>query len=151
MKAEAGGQMKAEAGGGHVKAEVGGQIKDSVVVLGASGEVGRGIVAELLAAGYAVVAVARNKERLAALARYATVHRRLTVLPGSVATDAAGAALAQGLRDLPGRPAAVVASVCGPSGSGRLLERPESFLQRRLEEDVVSHFHCRKASAADRG
>jgi NAD(P)-dependent dehydrogenase (short-subunit alcohol dehydrogenase family) len=114
------------------------------VVLGASGGVGRGIVAELLAAGHAVVAVGRSKERLATLMRHAAAHRGLTLLCGSVATDAAGAALAQGLRELPARPVAVVASVCGPSNSGRLLARPGSFLQRSLEGDVVSHFIAAK-------
>ena len=113
-------------------------------MLGASGGVGRGIVAELLAAGHAVVAVGRSKERLVALGRHAAAHRRLTLLPGSVASDADGAALAQDLRELPGRRVAVVASVGGHSDSGRLLARPQSFLQRTLEEDVVSHFIAAK-------
>ena len=42
------------------------------------------------------------------------------------------------------RPIAVVASLSGSGQSGRLLEKPASFMQRTLDEDVVTHFVAAK-------
>ncbi|MGH8718484.1 MAG: SDR family NAD(P)-dependent oxidoreductase, partial [Burkholderiales bacterium] len=44
-------------------------MNGNVVVLGASGGIGRAIVSELIAVGHHVIAVARNHEGLDALAR----------------------------------------------------------------------------------
>lgn len=119
-------------------------MKENVIVLGASGGIGRVIVSELVAAGHHVVAVARNRERLEALAARVAAPQRLTLLPGSVSTDADGAALVRALRGLRRRFTAAVASLRGPRESGRLLDRPAPFLTRALEEDVVTQFIAAK-------
>ncbi|MGH8728937.1 MAG: SDR family NAD(P)-dependent oxidoreductase [Burkholderiales bacterium] len=119
-------------------------MSGSVVVLGASGGIGRAIVSELIAAGHQVVAVARNREGLDALAERLAASRQLTLLQGSVATDDDAVRLVQQLRELRRRLAAVIASVGGPIGGGRLIDRPASFLSRTFDENVVANFIAAK-------
>lgn len=113
-------------------------MKAPLVVLGATGGVGRGVVQAAIDSGRPVVAVARSSSELKALkAGYPDAD--LTVLTGSVANDAAGAKLARALRKL-GRPlAGVVAAVCGSAERGRLLDNPAQFLRRKLDEDLLPH------------
>ncbi len=113
-------------------------MKAPLVVLGATGGVGRGVVQAAIDSGRPVVAVARSASELKALkAGYPDAD--LTVLAGSVANDAAGAKLARALRKL-GRPlAGVVAAVCGSAERGRLLDNPAQFLRRKLDEDLLPH------------
>lgn len=110
----------------------------ALVILGATGGVGRGVVRAALDRGHAVVAVARQVESLDALA-LENAGANLVTLPGSVASDAEGAALAARLRDLRRPFAGIVASVCGSASSGRVLDQPSSFLRRKLDEDLLPH------------
>jgi short-subunit dehydrogenase len=119
-------------------------LNGSIVVLGASGGIGRVIVNRLISAGHHVVAVARNREGLDELARRAVAPEQLILLPASVADDAGAALLAQDLRAMRRPLAAMVCCVGGPIESGRLIERSASFLLRTLEENVVSHFVAAK-------
>lgn len=114
-------------------------MKPEILVLGATGTVGGGIVAALLEAGHAVVAVGRSGERLAALKRRCASFRGVELLPGSVASDTDGAALAAALRQRRRPLGAVVASLAGPMERGRLLSQPAEFLRRRLDEDLIPH------------
>lgn len=109
-----------------------------LVVLGASGGIGRGVVQAALDRGRPVIAVARDAEALAALRPLAS-KALLTLLPGSVADDHAGAQLAERLRRLDRPLAGVVACVCGHSQAGRLLNQPADQLRRRLDEDLLPH------------
>ncbi|QWP77781.1 SDR family oxidoreductase [Lysobacter sp. K5869] len=113
-------------------------MKAPLVVLGATGGVGRGVVQAAIDSGRPVIAVARRSSELKALkAGYPDAD--LTVVTGSVANDAAGAKLARALRKL-GRPlAGVVAAVCGGAERGRLLDNPAEFLRRKLDEDLLPH------------
>ncbi len=110
-----------------------------LVVIGATGGVGRGIVAEALAGGYRVVAVARDAAKLDALAE--THHRipALTVLPASIADDASAEALAQTLRRRGSRLDGVVVAIHEPLARARLVERPASFLAEMLASQAVAH------------
>ncbi|MEI2432269.1 SDR family NAD(P)-dependent oxidoreductase [Lysobacter yananisis] len=113
-------------------------MKAPLVVLGATGGVGRGVVQAAIDAGRPVIAVARRSSELKAL-KAGYPQADLTVLAGSVANDAAGAKLARALRKL-GRPfAGVVAAVCGSAERGRLLDSPAQFLRRKLDEDLLPH------------
>lgn len=115
-------------------------MNGNVVVLGASGGIGRAIVSELIAAGCQVVAVARSREGLDMLARRVAAPQQLTLLQGSVATDADAVRLVQQLRELRGQVATVIASVGGPVEGGRLIDRPASFLSRTFDDNVVANF-----------
>ena len=119
-------------------------IMKPVVVLGATGVVGRGIVQAAVAQGRPVVAVARDADGLARL-RASHPDADLSVLAGSVADDAASAALAAELRAL-GRPfAGVVAAIAGMPARGRLLDQPASLLCERVCSDVVPHLAAARA------
>jgi len=115
-------------------------LRDAVVLLGAAGGVGRGIAAELLAAGHAVIAVGRNQDHLKALGS----SRNLVTLKGSLASDADAAKLLGDLNALRRRPIAVVAALCGERTSARLLEKPASFLVKSFEDNVAPHFIAAK-------
>lgn len=110
-----------------------------VVVIGASGGVGAGITEALLAAGYPVVAVARQRERLLALAQRLGQPAALQTLPASVASDSAAAQLAAELRARHPRYAGAVVAVNAPRERGRLLDRDEVFLENMLHANVVAH------------
>src|SRR6185436_15175338 len=99
-------------------------MTNTVVVLGATGEIGREITAQLIDKGWRVAAVARNVERLQALAARLNAHDRLSIVPGSVDTEFNAEQLARTIRDQGHRITAVVSSLRGPFEGGRLLSRP---------------------------
>lgn len=119
-------------------------IMKPVVVLGATGVVGRGIVQAALARRRPVVAVARDADGLAGLrARHPGAD--LTLVAGSVADDAASAALAVELRNLRRPLAGVVAAIAGVPSRGRLLDQPASTFCERMCGDVVPHLAAARA------
>ena len=110
----------------------------AVVVLGATGGVGRGVVEAALATGRPVIAVARDKAGLQCL-RGKFPDADLSIVPGSVSSDGDGERLAHALRKL-GRPIdGVVAAVCGGGARGRLLDHPAAFLRQTLDDDLLPH------------
>jgi len=119
-------------------------MTNTVVVLGATGEIGREITAQLIAKGWRVAAVARNVERLQALAARLNAHDRLSIVPGSVDTEFNAEQLARTIRDQGHRITAVVSSLRGPFEGGRLLSRPAPDFVRSLEADVVAPFIAAK-------
>ncbi|HET6545156.1 MAG TPA: SDR family oxidoreductase [Rhodanobacteraceae bacterium] len=116
-----------------------GTNKNPVLVLGATGNIGRGTVQALLEAGYPVLAIARDRARLADLQQHFASRAGLDVLAGSVTDDAAGAALADAIRQRKVFPAAIVACLGGAPDRGRLLERPAQFLRAKLDQDLLPH------------
>ncbi|RPE80178.1 SDR family oxidoreductase [Vulcaniibacterium tengchongense] len=115
-----------------------GTISPPLVVLGATGGIGRGVVQAALEQGRPVVAVAADRAELQAL-RDRHPGAELHTVVGAVTGDADGARLARALRRL-GRPfAGVVAAICGDPERGRLLDRPAAFLRRKLDEELLPH------------
>lgn len=120
-------------------------MKGPVVVIDAANGVGRGIVQAALAAGRSVIAVsqdARELARLRALAAaesHAPDHEAATLytVAGSIADEAACAALATALRDLDRPIAGIVIANCGDPTRGRVLDQPAQVLQRRLEGELL--------------
>jgi NAD(P)-dependent dehydrogenase (short-subunit alcohol dehydrogenase family) len=109
-----------------------------LVVLGATGCLGREVVAEALRGGHDVVAVARDAVTLDALV---AAHPGAALLPlaASLSSDAGGDALGERL-DALGRPiAGVIAAIRGTPMRGRLLDQPGDFLRRRIDEDLLPH------------
>ncbi|MBB1061589.1 SDR family NAD(P)-dependent oxidoreductase [Marilutibacter spongiae] len=109
-----------------------------VLVLGADGGIGRGVVQAVLARRRGVIAVARQADALAELQARAP-RGLLTVVAGAVADDREGAALAERLRALDRPLGGMVACLCGHAGPGRLLDQPAEALRRRLDEDLLPH------------
>lgn len=121
-----------------------GTIARAVVVLGATGTVGRGVVGAALGAGRPVLAVARDRVALASLAE-AHPGADLALVVGSVADDA-GSALVAGALAAAGRPlAGVVDAIAGPPVRGRLLDQPASTLCGCVAADVVAHLAAARA------
>ena len=115
-------------------------LTPGALVLGAGGNVGFGVVGALLEAGSPVLAVGREGPRMSALAEHFDDEPGLDLLHAPCIHDDRDAArLAEQVRER-GRPLrAVFASMGTPPQSGRLLDRPASFLLERLEADLIPH------------
>lgn len=109
-----------------------------VLVLGASGIVGQGVVRAALEAGYPVIAVDHDD---VGLRRLQQVHgaANLVVLAGSVTSDTESAALGEALRRLKRPIAGVVDAVSGGTVRGRLLDHPTTALCQQLESSLLPH------------
>ncbi|HSD15804.1 MAG TPA: SDR family oxidoreductase [Thermomonas sp.] len=114
-----------------------GTITPAILVLGAAGDIGRGVVQALLEAGKPVLAVDADA---AALASLHGQHPRapLTTLVAAIASDADAARLAASVRaHTDGGIAGVVASIAGRHDCARLLDQPADALRRTLDEDLM--------------
>jgi NAD(P)-dependent dehydrogenase (short-subunit alcohol dehydrogenase family) len=116
------------------------QRKMNVVVLGATGDVGRGIVTELLQAGHAVAAVARNAGRLDALRAELGSAPALLNVTGSLASDADADTLLQALRVHLPTIDAVVVSVNARRQPAPLLTHSSVAFATLINQDLVTHY-----------
>jgi NAD(P)-dependent dehydrogenase (short-subunit alcohol dehydrogenase family) len=119
-------------------------MKAALVVLGATGIVGRGIIQAAVEAKRPVIAVARDHAGLEQL-RLAHPGADITVLAGSVANDDDGATLAAALREIARPIAGVVAAVAGPAGRGRLLDQSTEVLRCKLDADLLPQLAAARA------
>lgn len=111
-----------------------------LIVLGATGTIGRAVVAQALGDGRSVIAIARNARKLAQLQREHGGEAGIATLAATIASDGDAARLAARVASLPGAPATgMVAAIRGNAERGRLLDAPADFLQRRLDEDLLPH------------
>jgi NADP-dependent 3-hydroxy acid dehydrogenase YdfG len=107
----------------------------ALLVVGASGTVGRAVVEAALGRGRAVVAVARGCTALAAL-ETAHPHADLTCIRANLATERGAARLLAKLRAL-GRPVTdVVLALRGTGDRGRVLDAAADAINARIDEDV---------------
>ncbi|MFC5577532.1 SDR family NAD(P)-dependent oxidoreductase [Lysobacter niabensis] len=111
-------------------------MKPAVLVLGATGTVGRGVVRAAAEAGWPVVAVARDAEALQALSRQYP-RANLQVLVGSVTDDAAADALVTALQKLDRPFAGVIAALGAGEERGRLLDQPADQLRHAFDDAVM--------------
>lgn len=115
-----------------------------LLVLGATGVVGRGVVQAAVAAARPVIAVARDPAALERLGDEYP-HAGLVVLAHRVGNEADGVELARRVRAL-GRPlAGVVAALAGNARRGRILDQPAAELARTLDEDLMPHLAAARA------
>lgn len=113
-------------------------MRPAVLILGASGTIGRGAVQAAIEADWPVVAVARDSEALKQL-RLQHPRAQLRTLVGSVADDSDAAALVTELRKL-NRPFLGVIAALGTSRErGRLIDQSSSRLRDSFDEAVVPH------------
>lgn len=115
-----------------------GTIDLPILVLGATGIMGRGVIAAALDARRPVIAVADNPRELHTLAACHS-GADVTAVAGSLHTDAAGAELAAAVRALHRPFIGVVAALSSAPARGRLLEHPAESLQRQLDHDLLPH------------
>jgi len=115
-----------------------GTIRSPLVVLGATGVIGRAVVRAAVETGRPVVAMARDLRHLEQL-RLELPGSDVTVLAGTIAGDADGERLAAMLRR-DGRPiAGVVDAMSGDTGRGRLIDHPTEVLRRAFDDDLLPH------------
>jgi NAD(P)-dependent dehydrogenase (short-subunit alcohol dehydrogenase family) len=119
-------------------------MKGHVVVAGATGGIGSAVVGAALAAGYRVIAIARNADELRALAREHQPDSAITALCGSFESEKQAAVLADEVRALRARIDGVIVAISEPVASGRLLERAADSITHTLRNNVVSHFIAAK-------
>lgn len=120
----------------------------NVVVVGATGEVGRAIVTTLLERGHRVVAVARNEARLARLAETLQQDARLTRVCGSVESDPDAARLVAQIRVFLPQIDAAVLTVNAPRQPASLLTYTDQSLSTLINGDLLTHFCAARAFAA---
>ena len=107
-----------------------------LIVLGATGAVGRGVVQAAVDAAVPVIAIARDAQ---ALARLRTDHADadITTLACTIVDDADGARLADALRALHRPAAGVVVAMAAERRRGRLLDHPVAALRGELEKNLL--------------
>ena len=113
-------------------------MKPAVLVLGATGTIGSGVVRAAIEADWPVVAVARDRQSLDEL-RARHPDARLRTIVGSVADDASATALVSELRKLTRPFAGVVAALGTGSERGRLLDHPSERLRETFDDAVIPH------------
>lgn len=108
----------------------------TLLVLGATGTVGRAVVAAALQAGHRVIAIARHRGRLEALA---ATHpgAALTVMRAALSGERSGAALAARLERQGIAPDALIVALRAGAARGRLLDSQTGAL--RLDRDLAPH------------
>ncbi|MGH8063452.1 MAG: SDR family NAD(P)-dependent oxidoreductase [Pseudoxanthomonas sp.] len=117
-----------------------GILNPEVLVLGAGGTVGFGVVGALLEAGSPVLAVGRDGPRMQALAEHFADEPALELMTsGCVVNDVDAAELVLRLRKRKRPLRAVFASLATPLEGGRLLDKPTDFLRQKLEYDLLPH------------
>lgn len=117
--------------------------KGTLLVVGAAGDVGQGIVGAALASGRQVIAAGRNGEKLERIAaRYPG--RALTCVVGDIATETDAAALWDVAAKKSGGVDAVVISVNAPKKFQSLMEWSAADLSALLSSNLLVHFIAAK-------
>jgi NADP-dependent 3-hydroxy acid dehydrogenase YdfG len=119
-------------------------MKAPIVILDATGSIGRGVVHAAVNSGRAVIAVSLDYPALKAL-KASLPGADLTLVPGSIADDTSAAALASDLRELDRPLAGIVISFCGEPARGRVLEQPTNALRLALDEELLPQLAAARA------
>src|SRR3712207_3179705 len=86
----------------------------NILIIGAAGDVGQGLVAQFLGAGHRVLALGRNVQRLEALRDRFGSNARLEMLAGDIANESTAAALRDAVIERLGTLDAVIATITAP-------------------------------------
>jgi NAD(P)-dependent dehydrogenase (short-subunit alcohol dehydrogenase family) len=114
-----------------------------LLVIGAAGDVGQGIVAVAAQRGWQVVAAGRTQAKLDEIAAQ---HPGVAVLVGDVGSPQAAKALLEAAAAKLGGLDAAVVSVNAPASFRPLFENDEASLVALFLSNIVSHFNAAKAA-----
>jgi NAD(P)-dependent dehydrogenase (short-subunit alcohol dehydrogenase family) len=110
----------------------------ALLVLGATGAIGRGVVRAAVEAGRPVIAVSSDRDGLREM-QGTHAHADLFTLVANVDNERRAAALAAKLRKLDRPIDGVVAALCNKDARGRLLDESADTLGEVLDGHVVAH------------
>lgn len=110
----------------------------ALLVLGATGAIGRGVVRAALDAGRPVIAVSPDTDGLRAL-QGLHAHADLSIVPAMLGSERDAAALERTLRKLDRPLHGVVVALCSDRERGRLLDASAGELRESIDQNVVAH------------
>lgn len=113
----------------------------NILVIGATGDVGRGVVRVLRARGHAVTAMARNAARLEAL----SAETGAVAVPGSLADEASAARAVADVRAVLPTLDGVLVSINAPRERSALMDLSAADLTEALNSDLIAHFTAARA------
>jgi NAD(P)-dependent dehydrogenase (short-subunit alcohol dehydrogenase family) len=120
-----------------------GAMNKKLLVIGASGDVGQGIIAAAASRGWQIVASGRTQAKLDGIAAQ---HQGVTALHGDVGTPESAAKLMDAAKAAMSGLHAVVVSVSAPVTFQPLLDQNEESIVSLFRHNIVSHLHAAKAA-----
>jgi NAD(P)-dependent dehydrogenase (short-subunit alcohol dehydrogenase family) len=114
-----------------------------LLVIGAAGDVGQGIVSVATDRGWQVAAAGRSQAKLDA---QASLHPGIVPIAGDLGSPETAAALMQQASAALGGLDGVVVSVNAPASFRPLFDNEEDSLVELFRSNIVSHFHAAKAA-----
>lgn len=118
-------------------------MNKKLLVVGASGDVGQGIVAAAAARGWQIVACGRTQAKLDGIAAQ---YEGVTALQGDLGTSESASELMLAAKTVLGALDAVVVSVNAPVKFLPLFDQDEASLVALFRSNIVSHFIAAKAA-----
>lgn len=116
----------------------------TVLVVGASGDVGRGVCAVMAEAGWQVIASARNGAKLEeAVSETGSGH--IVVVSGDLSSAEGAAQLWRDAQAMVGRVDAVVVATSAPLTQCALLDMEPAQLLATMQTNVMTHFHAARS------
>jgi NAD(P)-dependent dehydrogenase (short-subunit alcohol dehydrogenase family) len=117
----------------------------TIVIIGASGDVGAAATDALMRAGHSVVAISRGIRQLSAQHAQNLKSERFHLVEGSMENEASAATLLEKVRQTVNRIDAVLASInVSPHRPETLLEWNSAALLRTLQDNLITHFVAAK-------
>ncbi len=110
----------------------------ALLVLGATGAIGRGVVRAALDAGRPVIAVSPDTDGLRAL-QGLHAHADLSIVPAMLGSERDATSLERTLRSLDRPIHGVVVALCSDRERGRLLDASADDLRESIDQNVVAH------------
>jgi NAD(P)-dependent dehydrogenase (short-subunit alcohol dehydrogenase family) len=120
----------------------------NLIVIGATGDVGQGIVGACVHRGHQVLAIARNADRLEKLVSGIDHAGRLRSLIGSLESDSSATRLLGEVQALLPKLDGVVISVNGRRQPATLLSHSSDSLTRVIQGDLIAHYSAARAFLA---
>lgn len=115
-----------------------------LLVIGASGDVGQGVVEKALGKGWTVAAAGRTEEKLLALDKRLGSPKNLRLVPGDIGDESGATALLEKAKASLGTIDAVVVAVNAPNTAKPLLDWTIPEFIKLLRDNLVSHFIAAK-------
>ncbi len=115
----------------------------TIAVIGAAGDVGRGIVAAAVEKGWRVAAAGRRVDALAEVAR--EFSGGVVPVTGDLGDEAAAARLRDDIKAAMGELDAVVVSVNAPTTLGPMMGWSAANISQLVESNLVTHFAAARA------